>query len=234
MINRNSSAGTKADSEPKPIDPTSSLTIGNTLVGRSTYHLNTNLSDIEGEIWKDVYLYEGIYQVSNKGRVKSCERYDVMGRLLQEKILKQWFAGNNQLMVTLCADGNKNKIYILQLVGGCFIGFPKKGEVYTHMNSDKHNNSTDNIMIESKTSQMLLSYHNGVLKDWGIKNAGAKTRFVSKQKYIGIDKKGIKKEYLHNDLLVKYGTGIRSILRCIEGRESFHTAYGQTWEKVRL
>ena len=94
-------------------------------VGRSAFHLDTELADFDGEIWKDVYGYEGLYQVSNKGRIKSCERIDGQGRLLKAKILKQWFGGNNQLMVTLCADGVKNKIYVSHLVGGCFIGFAK-------------------------------------------------------------------------------------------------------------
>ena len=70
------------------------------------------------------------------------------------------------------------------------------------------------------------------MKDWGIKNVGIKTRFVQKQKYIGIDKNGNKKEYSFNDLLLKYGTGVRSIFRCIEGRENFNTAYGQKWIKI--
>lgn len=203
-------------------------------VGRSAFHLDTQLADFDGEIWKDVYGYEGLYQVSNKGRIKSCERIDGQGRRIKTKILKQWFAGNNQLMVTLCADGVKNKIYVSHLVGGCFIGFAKAGEVYTHLDSNKNNNCVENISIEKKSSQVLLAYHNGVLKDWGIKEAGVKTRFVSIQKYVGTDKNGNKKEYTYDELLLKYGTGIRSIFRCIEGRENFKTAYGQTWIKVAI
>jgi len=194
-------------------------------IGRKAFHLDTSIADFKGEKWKDIYGYEGLYQVSIYGRIKS---------FLSNRILKQFHGGNNQLMVTLCADGMKNKIYVSHLVGGCFIGFAKSDEVYTHLDSNKNNNSASNISIEKKSSQMLLSYHNGVLKDWGIKNAGVKTQFVAKQKYIGTDKKGNKKEYTHNELLLKYATGIRSIFRCIEGRESFKTAYGQTWEKVAL
>jgi hypothetical protein len=199
-----------------------------------SYHLNLNLFSLEGETWKDIYAYAGMYQVSNKGRIKSITRCVSGGRILQEKILKQYFVGDKQLMVTLCADGNKNKVYVLQLVGGCFVGFTKNYEVYVHLDSNKHNNSADNIGITSKSSQLLLSYHNGVMKDWGIKNVGAKTRFVATTIYTGTDKKGCKKSYSSNDLLLKYGAGVRSVLRCIEGRKNFKTAYGQTWEKSKI
>jgi len=35
-------------------------------------------------------------------------------------------------------------------------------------------------------------------------------------------------------MLVKYGSGVRSIYRVIEGKKNFNTAYGQTWERVPL
>ena len=41
------------------------------------------------EIWKDIKDYEGLYQVSNLGRVKSLERYNYKGHHNLEKILKQ-------------------------------------------------------------------------------------------------------------------------------------------------
>lgn len=40
------------------------------------------------EIWKDIEDFKGLYQVSNLGRVKSLERYDNLGRLKKETILK--------------------------------------------------------------------------------------------------------------------------------------------------
>lgn len=183
--------------------------------------MNLSMIDIHGEIWKDVLGYETMYQVSNFGRIKS---------LLTNKIIKQWYCGNGQLMVTLSADGIRNKVYVSNIVGFTFIRNTLKGEVYTHLDSNKTNNALSNLSIENKKSQVLLSYHNGVLKDWGIKYAGIKTRFVSKQKYIGTDKKGIKTEYSYDDLLLKYGSGVRSIYRVLNNEKNFKTAYGQTWE----
>lgn len=41
------------------------------------------------EIWEDVVGYEGLYQVSNFGRVKSLDKYDKIGRKYKGKIIKQ-------------------------------------------------------------------------------------------------------------------------------------------------
>ena len=39
---------------------------------------NLSLEDMEGEVWKDVVGYEGLYKVSNLGRVKSLDRYVII------------------------------------------------------------------------------------------------------------------------------------------------------------
>lgn len=58
-----------------------------------------SLEDLPGEEWKDIFYfdekkgevidYRGVYQISNKGRVKSLLRYNRFGRIIEEKILKQ-------------------------------------------------------------------------------------------------------------------------------------------------
>lgn len=198
-------------------------------------YLNISPVTLEGEIWKDIYGYEGIYQVSSLGRVKSLSRTLSNGNLLQERILKQWYGGGHQLMVTICADGSQNKVFVSHLVGGCFIGFPKKNEVYTHLNGNKYNNTVANISIETKSNQVLLSYHNGIMKDWGIKDVGLKTRFVKQYLYIGTSlKDGKVTEYTADQLLLKYGTGVRSIYKCIAKQQNFNTAYKQTWDKKKI
>ena len=75
------------------------------------------------EIWKDVEYYEGIYQISNLGRVKSLARKDSLGRNLQEKILSVTIDGGGYFKVGLSKEGkmktkkqkNRNKIPLLRL-----------------------------------------------------------------------------------------------------------------------
>ena len=44
---------------------------------------------MKNEIWRDVVGYEGLYQVSDQGRVKSLERKDRLGRIVKKRILKK-------------------------------------------------------------------------------------------------------------------------------------------------
>jgi hypothetical protein len=191
--------------------------------------LSTSMSPVslDGETWKDVYGYEGLYRVSNLGRIMSI--------LKTPRILKQWSGGGNP-MVTLCADGIKHKIFVSNIVGGTFIGFPHrdKNECYNHLNKDKWDNRVVNLSIETKQNSVLLSYHEGVLKDWGIKNVGKKTRFIAKQKYRGVDKNGTETIFTHSELLEKYGTGVRAIVRCLAKEKYFNTAYGKKWYTIPL
>lgn len=140
-------------------------------------YLNTSLTPIEGEIWKDIPDYEGIYQISSFGRVKSLSRIACNGRKIKERILKSWYSGNQQLQVTLAVNKHKYKRNVSQLVGSTFIGVTKKNEVYTHLDSNKYNNNISNICIKTKSDQVKISYKNGILKDWGIKEVGIETRF---------------------------------------------------------
>ena len=181
---------------------------------------------LEGEVWKPVLGYEGLYEVSSLGRIKS---------LLSNKILKQWYAGNQQLMVTLCADGIKHKQYVSNIVGTCFLGVPnkKRNEVFCHLNMCKTDNRVCNIGIESKRNERLLAYHLGVLKDWGIKEMGTKTRFIPQYVYIGTTQNGEEYRFTSSELIDKFGSGARSIMRCVGGKRSFKTAYKMTWRKEK-
>jgi len=96
------------------------------------------------EIWKDVPGYEGSYQVSNYGRVKSI-------KFAKERILKPAFEGNGYLMVCLSQD-NKQKTYkVHQLVAIVFLGHKPNGNetVINHIDNNPLNNKLDNLELVS-------------------------------------------------------------------------------------
>lgn len=101
------------------------------------------------EIWKDVPGYEGLYQVSNLGRVKSLSRY-VNGRKplvkpLKERILKFW---NNRgyLCVRLCPNPKVRKcIGIHRLVAFAFIPNPNDYPEIDHIDGNPSNNNVENL-----------------------------------------------------------------------------------------
>lgn len=101
------------------------------------------------EIWKDVQGYEGLYQVSNLGRVKSLGR--VIDRLVygnywqEEKILKPNKTKYGYLIVELRKNKKPKSFLVHRLVAITFIPNPENKPEVDHINADKTNNSVNNL-----------------------------------------------------------------------------------------
>lgn len=103
------------------------------------------------EVWKDIIGYEGLYQVSNFGEVKSMPRYhfNQFGAKIKykEKILKPVHQKKDDTY-TVCLYKNKNgKLYtISRLVGLHFLESPENDKmVVAHITPDRTNNRVDNL-----------------------------------------------------------------------------------------
>ena len=103
------------------------------------------------EIWKDVQGYEGLYQVSNLGRVKSLGRFVVRPlsqkgyRWKAEKILKPRKNHYGYLRFNLYKDGKRKTISVHRLVAIAFIPNPENKPQIDHINADKTNNTVNNL-----------------------------------------------------------------------------------------
>ena len=93
--------------------------------------------ELEEEIWKDVVGYEGLYQVSNLGRVKSLFRY--------KKILKQFEDNKGYLRVTLYKNNKSKSIKVHRLVATAFIPNPNNYDCINHKDENKTNNNVENL-----------------------------------------------------------------------------------------
>ena len=93
------------------------------------------------EIWKDIKDYEGLYQVSNLGRVKSLN-YRHTGK---ERILKPGKAINGYLFVILCKDGKKDIFRVHRMVAETFIPNPENKPEVNHKSENKTDNRVENI-----------------------------------------------------------------------------------------
>lgn len=98
------------------------------------------------EIWKDIEGYEGLYQVSNLGNIKSLRKRIDKGkchRYFDEKILKPIETNRGYLRVKLCKDRKIKKIRVHRLVAEAFIKRPEL-EV-NHIDGNKKNNKAENL-----------------------------------------------------------------------------------------
>ena len=128
------------------------------------------------EIWKDVIGYEGIYQVSNLGRVKSLER-DVYNPLhgtirRKEKIKKQWLNQDGYLIAKLCIDGENKNIPVHILVAKAFLGNYdySDGLEVNHKDLDRTNNHVDNLEWLTHRGNIDYSVARGQYKHFGSDN----------------------------------------------------------------
>ena len=101
------------------------------------------------EEWRPVVGYEGLYEVSNTGQIRSFDRYVKYsnGRihLHKGKVLSPIKDKDGYLQVNLCYNGKIHQIKVHRIVAQAFIPNPNNLPQVNHKDEDKTNNSVDNL-----------------------------------------------------------------------------------------
>ena len=104
---------------------------------------------MKNEIWKSVEGYEGLYQVSSYGRVRSLDRMvinsDGVKRLFKGRILKPNKVRNGYLKIQLSKSGKVNGALIHRLVAQSFIQNPDNLPIINHKDENKTDNHVENL-----------------------------------------------------------------------------------------
>ena len=118
------------------------------------------MENFRNEIWKDIPNYEGLYQASNLGRIKSLERTDVLGRRLKEKILKPQINRSGYYQVGLWKNSNEKFYLVHRLVWIAFNGQIPEGLQVNHISERKSENRLSNLNL--MTSKENTNYGTGI------------------------------------------------------------------------
>lgn len=101
--------------------------------------------DLEGETWKPILDYEGVYEASNLGRIRRVET----GLVLSPG---RDYEGRANL--ALCVNGNKQQYSVHFLVAGAFLGRRPKDMVINHINNDPGDNRVLNLEYTTTKGNM--------------------------------------------------------------------------------
>lgn len=102
------------------------------------------------EVWRDVPGFEGRYQVSDRGQVKSLLSG---GRILRPA---RQYRGHQQ--VVLCRDGKENHYYVHRLVLLAFVGPCPAGQEVCHNDSNPANNALENLRYDTRSHNAADRY----------------------------------------------------------------------------
>lgn len=106
------------------------------------------------ETWVPVYGYEGIYEASNLGRIKSLQRYVKTGtgiRFVPEKIIKPILGTRGYFVVNFTAKGKRTQHFLHKLILQSFVGERPLGKEACHNNGNKLDCSIQNLRWDTRS-----------------------------------------------------------------------------------
>lgn len=144
---------------------------------------------MSNELWIDIQGYEGKYQVSNLGNVRSTDRYykqanfksGICEHLYKGKILKPFYTKWGYKRIGLSKDGKVKYYCIHKLVAEAFLPNPENKRQVNHINGIKDDNRLENLEWCTQRENNIHAYKTGLNK--GTKGISYKNRCLKAIEY---------------------------------------------------
>ena len=98
------------------------------------------MNKYQNEIWKDIEGYEGLYQISNMGRIKSLPRNTTKGGIIKTGYLPSGYEN-----APLCKNGKRKNNLVHRLVAKAFVKNPYNYQEINHKDRNPANNMFSNL-----------------------------------------------------------------------------------------
>jgi hypothetical protein len=185
---------------------------------------------MKDEIWKDIPGYEGLYKVSNKGRVYRLPRVIMRSnghpQSLRGMIMKPQDNNRGYRYVILYAGiGEKQKMYLHRAVASAFIEKPIGKDCVDHIDNYPKNNSVENLQWVTHKENMNLMEERGRRKysdAWYLQQSGKSKRRAVIATSVDTGEETLFPGAYEAERLGFQGS---NIAKCCNGEREFHKGY---------
>lgn len=172
------------------------------------------------EEWKDIKGFEGLYQISNLGNVKSLN-YHMTGK---EQILKQEHSdARGYKRITLSKDGKTIRVLVHRLVWESFNGDIPEGYQINHLDENPCNNNLENLNLVTPQENLNYGKHNQNIS-LSLINNKVLSRVV---KQYDLDGNFIKEWPSLSEIKRQLNYSVGNIFKCCQGK--YKQAYKYIW-----
>lgn len=181
--------------------------------------------------WKPIKGYEGLYEVSDEGEVRSLDRLantnirHVTERIVKGKILKQNAKKNGYKTVDLCVENKPKTKLVHRLVADAFIHNPDNLRFVNHKDSNRANNAASNLEWVTSSENRLHGMTSGNVRFGSKKVLCVETGETFDR--VGLAAEWVRKNYPER-ANGKADVTAHNILTACKGR--MPRAYGFTWK----
>ena len=190
--------------------------------------MNTfNDDELTTEEWRDIPGFEGIYQASNLGRIRSVDRIDSGGRSLKGKVRKLKTDRRGYQQVHLSKDGEGKRFLVHRLVYTAFNGEIPEGMEVNHINEVKSDNQIENLNLMTHVENV----------NWGTRNQRAAKAIINhplkSKPVVGCDHEGnVVVTFPSTQEAGRNGFTESSVASCCRGVKHHKTHKGLIWKYV--
>lgn len=175
------------------------------------------------EIWKEIKGYEGLYEVSNTGKVRSVSHkiQSYGGRYFMTRpLIRKTRIVAGYVQVDLCKEGKKHEYKVHRLVAEAFIPHPSQLRFVNHKDENKINNNADNLeWCDAKYNT-----------NYGTARSRRKEKLSVPVMQLTLDGIPVKKWVSQQEAARVLGIQQSSISKCVKG--SYKSAHGYLWRNA--
>lgn len=194
------------------------------------------------EKWKDIINYEGYYQISNFGNIRSLDRkirFNKGYSIKKGKMLKPILNKKGYYKVSLSKKQKEKRFFIHRLVAIHFIENPLSKEQVNHKDGNKKNNRADNLEWCTNLENQRHAIKNGLIDNEQRIQQAINMGIINRKPVAQYTKEGnLIKEYVSiKEASILTGINSRNICNCLSPNQpKSKSAGGYIWkyiEKVR-